>query len=50
MMAMSELRPAKDREKKKTMAKNRPPLMLPNRRGILDDVYSNYCDVLQCVV
>lgn len=32
---MRELSPASDSERKKTMAKNLPPSMLPNNRGIL---------------
>ena len=35
MIAMRELSPANDSDKKKTMAKNLPPSMLPNNNGIL---------------
>ena len=33
---MRELKPAKLSDRKKTIAKNCPPLMLPNNKGILE--------------
>lgn len=37
MIAIRELSPANDSDRKKTIAKNLPPLMLPNNSGILQD-------------